>query len=165
VTDIPGTDIRVGVLDEDVPCEISFAKLLPADYLTYLPAEVANPLLKLPVLRVDQEQKALVAEWSDIGRPNSSQVAGTFDRPPSGSLRVGFAEDTVVGDSGKGAFLVVDGELVLLSTMQTATGTGAYGPFYATYISDINSKIAFLDGGSPTGYQVTTLDMTTFAPS
>jgi len=58
-------DLTVGVLDADVPTNrISYAKILPDNYADYLRAGE-----RLPVLCLDQEEKAIVKDLSSLHRP------------------------------------------------------------------------------------------------
>jgi hypothetical protein len=79
-------DITIGVLNSDVPNSISFAKILPENWTSYLPS-ISHPI-KLPVLITDQEKKAMVADLYAI----SNQVVLMR---PTNSFRLSFYEDII----------------------------------------------------------------------
>jgi hypothetical protein len=133
-------DIRIGVLDADVT-GCSFAKILPADWADYLPYNGEG----IPALVLDQEEKALVTDIAEIVSTNhwaNFQV-------PTDATRLQFYEPIISGDSGNPAFLVIGGELVLLSVW-TYGGAGS-GKSIVAYASEIAAAMTALGGGySPT---------------
>ena len=138
----PGGDTAVGVLDSDVPPEIGFVKVLQKGWGNYLwdPTD-------LPMLHLDQEEKALVREWNFLsgGYVNHTNA--------SGPLRFPFTETLIGGDSGNPGFVLIDGEAVLVLTHFTATS----GPFYTKFIDEVDGAMTALGGG----YQLTRFE---FAP-
>lgn len=140
---ISSTDIRIGVLTADVPDTIGFYKILPSDYTDVFPDRAVGA----PLLVVDQEKQAVVHDVVYLGGPGSHGE-------PTDSTRASFYELLVSGDSGHPAFLVLDGELVLLGSHRTATSF----PHLAAYISSINTAMTTLGGG----YQLTTVDLSGF---
>lgn len=139
-----GSDIRIGVLNSDVPESIGFAKVLPADFLNYLPG-IANGV---PIIALDQEEKALVQQWHF--------AAGNWVglEEPTTADRLSFHETIVLYDSSNPLFAIIDSEPVLLTCFWTALG----GEAYAGYLSQISSAMTTLGGG----YQPTTADLSGF---
>ena len=135
-------DIRIGLLDADVPQTIKHYKVLPQDW--------SNWLLQtndIPMLHLDQQEFALVRDMNRI-TTSSSYV---FHAGPLDPLRQSFSETLIGGDSGNPAFLVLDGEAILVLTHHYATG----GPFYTFYRNQVNAAMTQLGGG----YQLTELDL------
>ena len=121
---------------------------MPSNYTTYL----ANEQVKTACLGLDQEEKALIIDWNSFGGM----------RNPTDPNRLIFHENKISGDSGNPAFIIVDGELVLM-TVWTYGGAGG-GTAVANYISGINTMIATADtqAGVSTNYTVTEADFSTF---
>jgi hypothetical protein len=139
-----GSDIRIGVLNSDVPETISFAKVLPANFLDYLPGIGYG----VPVLALDQEEKALVQQW------HFASNGWTGLEEPTTADRLAFHETIISGDSGGQLFAIGNGQVALLTCFYTALG----GESYASNISQINSQMTSLGGG----YQLTEMDITDF---
>jgi len=125
-------DLVIGVLDSDVPATITPCSAPPGNFETYLP----NLNYGVPCICLDQEEKALVADaYSDTSYQ-------TF-RVPTDSKRLEFHENKIVGDSGNPAFMVVDGELVML-TVWTYGGAGS-GTDIGDQITALNQMIVDTD--------------------
>ena len=134
---IGSSDIRLGVLNEDVPGSIGFAKILPSDWATYLPGDGAD----LPFCGTDQEEKLLVFETVEL-------AGGTIVfSSPAEPVRKSFWELLIGGDSGNPALLIVGGQLVLLSTWYTAYS----GASVSYYLDQINAAMS--------GYQLSQVDL------
>jgi hypothetical protein len=101
-----------------------------------------------PALGLDQEEKALIIDFL---------TSGSF-RTPINANRLIFNESKISGDSGNPAFLIVNGELVLI-TVWTYGGPGSGTPV-AEHIAALNQMIADADAqaGVSTGYTVTEAD-------
>jgi len=141
-------DLTIYTLDSDLPSTIKPCAVMPSDYTTYL----ANEQVKTACLGLDQEEKALVIDWN---------YGGSMQKPTDPN-RLIFHENKITGDSGNPAFIIVDGELVLM-TVWTYGGAGG-GTAVADYISDLNTMIATADtqAGVSTNYTVTEADFSTF---
>ncbi len=141
-------DLTIYTLDSDLPSTIKPCAVMPSDYTSYL----VNEQVKTACLGLDQEEKALIIDWNSGGRM----------RTPTDPNRLIFHENKISGDSGNPAFIIVDGELVLV-TVWTFGGAGS-GTAVADYISDINGMIATADtqAGVSTNYTVTEADFSTF---
>ena len=155
-------DLTVGLLHEEVPPEISFAKILPDNYQDWLGTGA-----RLPALRLDQEEKALIGDvWRLSAIEEAEGVTGRytiFDEPLD-ATRTGFYEGLVIGDSGNPAFLVINGQPVLL-TVWTFGGPGA-GTSLADFRQDVNALMSQLEAGrgSVDGYQLEAADLSGFVP-
>lgn len=129
--DIAGTDLTVGLLDSDLPASITPCKFLPVDWEDYF----LTGLEHIPALCLDQEEKALVADCGDAGSMLAMRV-------PTDAARLSFYEAKIVGDSGNPAFLVLGGELILVTTWWYG-GAGA-GPFIPAFRAEIEAAIVSL---------------------
>lgn len=145
-------DLTVYTLDSALPETITPCAVLPADWSDYL-KQVSKG--RPPALCLDQEEKALVTDVSVMDSWIQFRV-------PSDSQRLAFYETKIGGDSGNPAFLIINGEPVLL-TVWTNGGAGG-GTFIPPQISALNAMIATADAqaGVSTGLEVTTIDLSTF---
>jgi hypothetical protein len=149
-------DIQIGLLDSDVPADIGFARVLPPTWEVNLPAR--SIARSLPCLCLDQEEKALV---SDLASIFSDYSVFTAPFRINSEIREGFHESKVGGDSGNPAFIILGGQLVLL-TVWTYGGAGR-GTSISPQIAAINAMMTALGGG----YQLTEVDLSgfpTYAP-
>ncbi|XP_060080648.1 uncharacterized protein LOC132560009 [Ylistrum balloti] len=143
-----GHDMVVGLLDDDVPSSISFAKVLPRNFT------VLNPhkeMVRLPVLSTDFEEKALV---EDLSYMSGSMVSLTT--PISSSTRHKYYEPKIVGDSGNPSFFIINDQLVFLFVF-TFGGAGS-GTSVQYNFDEINTIMTRLGGG----YQLTEIDLSGF---
>ena len=148
-------DLTVGVLDSDVPETISFAKILPADWASKLPAlNTTEP--RLPSIGLDQEEKGLVSDLFGItSGAGQGGAMVSFIRPAS-SLRSAFYEDKIGGDSSNPACLIINGQLVVL-TCWTGGGGGS-GTSVVYHRSALETLMTSLGGG----YSLTPIDLSSF---
>jgi len=145
---IGSSDIRLGVLNEDVPDSIGFAKILPDDWADYLPNDGAG----LPILSTDGmsgDENALVFDSVNLYHDIVITVYVTMG-PPADATRLGFWEDLIEGDSGNPRFLVIGDELVLLAAVYSIVGNEPADAIVA-YAADINAAMS--------GYQLTRIDL------
>ena len=75
----------------------------------------------------------------------------SFHTNSRSALRSPFTETLIGGDSGNPAFLLVNGEAILLLTHHYSTG----GPFYTGHLAAVNAAMAQLGGG----YQLTEAEL------
>ncbi len=141
----PGGDISIGILDADVPPEISFLKVWPRDWADYL-----WEIPQLAMLHLDQEEQALVRDCFFIVESTKTVI----HTDPVDPTRLAFSETLIGGDSGNPACFIVDGEAVLMLTHHTAGS----GPFYTAWFDELNAAMASLGGG----YQLTEFDLGAF---
>lgn len=142
----PVADIGVALLDADVPADIAFYRVLPRNWNSYLQA--TN---NLPMLHLDQEEKALVRDMSQL----NAGASYCSHKVPADPTRRSFFETLISGDSGNPAFILVNGEPILMLTHHYATA----GPFYTTHMDAVNSAMTQLGGG----YQLTEADLSVVA--
>lgn len=143
-------DLAVGILDSDVPESISFVKVLPDDWQQYIAGEG-----RLPALCLDQEEKAIVADFRYPPFTNG-RVLFSFPDDPK---RLEFSESLIGGDSGNPALLILNDELVLV-TVWTFGGAGGGTSVFA-HKDDINAMMSDLG----TDYQLTEIDMSVYEPA
>jgi hypothetical protein len=149
---ITGTDLHIGVLDADVPTNfIGFAKVLPAGYTNYFPTSLNS----IPTLCLNQQQQALVTDILSLS-PAVTNAAWLQLIAPTAATRKLFYGDKISGDSGQPCFLILHGELVVL-TVFTGGGAGS-GQFVASYTGPINATMQTLGGG----YKLTSVDLSRF---
>lgn len=144
-------DIQVALLDSDAPETIKFCKVFPENWKNYgaVCQMEYTPRGTVPTLTTDQEEKALVTDASSLSTLVNLSV-------PVDSKRLEFYESKITGDSGNPCFIILDGELVLL-TMLTYGGAGS-GTFITLEIDTINQIIS--DLGS--SYSLTTFDLSIY---
>lgn len=139
------TDIRIGVLDQNLPSSITHYTVLPGNFLDYLPSFART----VPLVVLDQEEKFIVQDITSMsGADLSHDVSGA-------ALRAPYTEALVGGDSGNPFFLVVGGQLVLLGCHFSPNG----GQHYGAYIPQINSAMTSL--GSE--YQLDVMNLSQFS--
>jgi hypothetical protein len=167
-------DASLGLLNADVPNDISFAKLLPSNWFTYLPTIYRNSntstIYKLPILSLDQEEKALVKELVYFNSSNNSVITENprqnyidpnnnyYNTYPNRAL---FNESIISGDSGNPSFLIINNQLVLITTWLGPDS----GPFYSNFINVLNTNMNLLwtrNNRSGNSYTVTTIDLSSF---
>lgn len=145
-------DITVGALDSDVPTGatgISFARVLPNAFTGKLPGSLA----KIPVIRLDQEEKALVGDLTSITSGAGFYGATVVCAVPTDSQRLLFYENLIGGDSSNPCCMIVSGKLVLLNVW-TFGGAGQ-GTSLTYYKSQINTIMSGLGGN----YALTDVDL------
>ncbi|MDA3923804.1 MAG: hypothetical protein PF904_03790 [Kiritimatiellae bacterium] len=145
-------DLTVGLLDSDVPTnQISFAKVLPDNYADY----IYNGE-RLPVIRLDQEEKALVGDLRTITRASGSLKTVCYWMLENQD-RKNFYESVILGDSGNPAFLIMQNQPVLLTVW--SFGLGGSGTSVSAFKGDIEQMMEDLGGG----YQLTEIDLSIFS--
>ena len=105
---IDKTDIMVGLLNYEVTPNIRPAKILPPDADKYIGMGTG-----MPVLTLTQWEKLSISEISYIPT-NGSRNCTIYSRAPADKSREVFAEGLIIGDSGNPAFILINGEPVLL---------------------------------------------------
>jgi hypothetical protein len=139
-------DLHVALLDSDVPSEISFAKVLPDNWINYL-----GDIYRLPALCLDFEEKALVNDF--YNGINKQWLSHTVPTDPQ---RLKFYESKIVGDSGNPALMIIGSELII-TNVWTWGGAGA-GTSIFFEKQAINQIMKELGGG----YQLTEFDFSQF---
>tara|TARA_R100000231_G_scaffold134416_1_gene107953 strand:- start:4410 stop:5666 length:1257 start_codon:yes stop_codon:yes gene_type:complete len=162
IADHGSADITVGVLNADLPDNISFAKVLPSnvnDFLKMNSVGAIDQYYRPIVVGFDFEKKLtlMVLTYMLSSSNNSTYIATPASIPdPYDNL----GEALVSGDSGNPVFIIIGGEAVLITSYKTTTN----GPSYAGYISAINTLIASADSsaGVSTGFTLTEFDLGSF---
>lgn len=164
----PNSDVAIGLLDSNVPSNIKIAKVLPTDFSTYIRVNSNNFVNLLPSLYsvvLDQEEKAILKLFTGYYGGSSTVLTAVPSSPllanqlttmvPDPSQFSSWSENIITGDSGNPNFIIIDNELVILSTFFSAGG----GPFVSnsTIYSTINSLIESLSPGQ--GYSLTPVDL------
>jgi hypothetical protein len=158
-------DIQIGMLDSDVPSSISFAKILPSNWSTYLPNLYRNTQYNsnsagLPIMTLDYDKKASVMELHYI-----ANNAGAYVRWPSqNSIFYPFLEMVIGGDSGSPSFLIVNNQLVLILTWTSSIAGPFYGGIYITPLNTAMNTLWTRNGRSGGSYTVTPIDLSGFTP-
>lgn len=132
---VGSTDILLGKIAA-LPAAVRPARILPTGYASAL------TLVGLPVLKLDQERKALVGEVQSVG--SLIQLLAV----PADAQRAAFSEGWIVNDSGSGFFLVVDDSLAMLGAAWHGLGTDD-GPNYPLNLAAIQSTCTTLGGTAP----------------
>lgn len=131
------TDIKIGLLDSDLPANVSFCKV--ADFDLVQKINVNN---KVPVLYTDASRNALVADYYYAGGFPFGKY-GEIDQPLVNSKRRDFYEQIVGGDSGNPVSFVYNNKIILLFTFVTSD----LGSTPSAYLDQINSTMTTLGGG------------------
>lgn len=144
-------DLTIYTLDSDVPPTITPCKLFPTNYTDYIYHD--NQQDTRPAsMGLDQEEKGLIIDL----------VSNRGFQTPLDADRLIFDEDKISGDSGNPAFVILNGDLVLV-TVWTMGGAGG-GTGISDNILDLNQMIIDSDAqaGVSTGYTVTEADFSAF---
>ena len=131
---LESTDIRIGVLNSDLPPNVSFCQVSSLEL-----ADFATNSNRVPVLYTDQEEKALVGDFYNTSSNGNM-------RQPSNAQRASFYEQAIGGDSGGPVGFVYNNKLILLFTFFHGYG-GEDGSSIPYYINQINSTMTTLGGG------------------
>ena len=168
IADHSTLDITVGVLNEELPDNISFSKILPLDTNDYLNLDASKNIkgyYKSIVAGFNREKQLVLMQLTALTNTSDKTTYNTkpsFVSAPYDDL----AKQISGGDSGQPLFIIIDGEAVLLSSNHIVTGTGAANaPSYAAYILVINTLIAAADStaGVSTSLEVTKFDLNSLA--
>lgn len=144
------TDICVAKLNQDIDNSITFAKILPTNWANYCPS--LNYVYTIPALAINQNKQVMIHDMVLDGWITNG-YAFTCPKDTTRSL---FYKNLIGGDSGSPAFLLINGELVLVTTW--TFGDGGSGPGYTEHKDAINT-IMTAQGG---GYQLTEIDLSNF---
>ena len=169
IADHATLDITVGVLNEELPDNISFSKIFPLDTNDYLNLDASKNIkgyYKSIVAGFNREKQLVLMQLTALTNTSDKTTYNTkpsFVSVPYDDL----AKQISGGDSGQPLFIIIDGEAVLLSSHHiVAAGTGAANaPSYAAYILVINTLIAAADStaGVSTSLEVTKFDLNSIA--
>lgn len=146
---IPGTDILVSTLNADLPSGVRPCKLLPSNIRSYSPPPTGSLTQgnRYPMVFTNQDRTLLIGGVYGYG--NSVSLG-----PAISSTFSGWSYPLRQFDSGSGVFLIVNGQLGLITNWHTTS----FGPVHSDNISQINAAIAA--NGSP--HSVSTIDLSEF---
>lgn len=139
------TDIRIAILDSDVPNTIAFAKVLPSNWSNYLPG--LNSISNIPVMCLNQTEKASIASLYAL----DSSFVNTYPTQYSS-----YFNNMITNDSGNPVFLIINGEPVIIGVFYS--GGAGYGSFISYNYDAINSAMSSLGGV----YQLTPANLSQF---
>ena len=164
IADHASEDITVGVLNEDLPEDIAFAKILPSDI---------NTFFKIAATVITEKTRPIVVGFNIDKQANLRYLRGiktilddvlytnsASDLPdPYDNLEYTLSES--VPDSSNPLFIIIDGEAVLLTSFFKTT----YSPSYSAFLSDINTLIASADSaaGVTTNLTLTEFNLDAFS--
>jgi hypothetical protein len=143
-------DILVGVVDEDLPEDIGFLKVLPKNWQNYWKSYGS---VSVPVFCSDQEHKNIVGDAVFKIDGNYKKI---LRNAPTDAQRLSFFEMLWSGDSGQPWGVILDGELILAGC--SFGGEGGTSPIHVAYHDEINAAMTTLGGG----YQLTDVDLSDF---
>jgi len=155
---VGSADLTVCKLNEDVPETIKHYKILDMQSEAFI-AKVSDPRY-LPIVFFDQEEKALVGNYSTSGVQINGfgitrwRYGGQPFYPSYYEKFYEFYETPISGDSGNPLFFIIDDEPVFQSVFYTA-GSGAPINFFKTQINNIMTNL----GG---GYQLELYDISSY---
>lgn len=128
---VGATDIRIGLLDSDLPSSVSFCKVASFDLTT-----ITDTNNRVAALYLDQERKALVGDYFNSDSAGSLNIS-------TNSQRANFYELPIGGDSACPINFVYNNKIILLFLF-TSTFGGESIPYN---IAAINSVMTTLGGG------------------
>lgn len=161
INSVYNTDITISKLAADVPSPFVFARIMPSNWLQYLP-NLGYSQPKVPVFNIEQLRRCRVLDLGVVTkRPENSYIGRINLGKPTNSQRLSYYYDAIAGDSSGAIMLIINNLPVVLTTFHTGLGTGAgagSGPNLADYKNEINAAMTTLGGG----YQLTEIDLTNF---
>lgn len=146
-------DLTICLLDSDLPASITPCKVMPANFANYLPN---IEKFGLTVFGTDYEEHAVTKDLRNIeylANENQWVLACINCTESPASL---LTETIIGGDSGNPVFMIVNGEIVLLTLW--STGGGGQGTSHHKFIPETNAAMASLGGG----YQLETVSLSPF---
>lgn len=150
---IGSTDLRLNRLSSALPASVVPAKTLPSGYIDYLPSidviENYRSAYTVPGFYINKLSEAYVIECGIAN--NSIYIYQSLDSFPD---RHDMYTVPVGGDSGSPVYLIVNDELVVLTTLHTPGS----GPAIVNNYAAINAGMTTLGGG----YQLTDISVSGF---
>lgn len=142
-------DMCIGLLDSDLPAEITPCAVAPDNLLAYINFSPA-----IPALALDAEEKGLVHDIDHIA------ARFVYTKAPTNATRLEFYEALITGDSGDPSFVIINGEPVLIGILKAVNEFMSPAGFNGV----LNAGIVSVDalGGVSTGYTVTNPDLSGF---
>ena len=143
---VGSTDIIIGLLDSDLPSNVSFCQIASLN-LAMIPSSYPN---KFPMFMSNLAKKAIVADGYAQTRFSQSYIVS------SETQRANFFESAALGTSANPMGFVYNNKLILLSLVQGSS----YGDLISNYINECNSVMSSLGGG----YQLSVFDLNPTSP-
>jgi hypothetical protein len=156
------SDIAMLVLDSPLPSKFKPAKVLPTDFLNKLKfaapgsnaASGGNYDARIPVITTNQDQWCQISELNFYSTSIRQPVSLTW---PSSALRLQwYLRGIRTNDSSHPAFVIINGETVLLGTWRYG-GPGAF-----TNLANQTNHDMINSAMLSSGYQLTTVDLSGF---
>jgi len=148
VARVGASDACVVLLDSALPAEVEPLLVLPASYQNYLHTQSGSFGYQLPLVVVNKQLQAMVADWSGWAPGAATAYASRIQ------LRAPYYHGPINGDSGSPLMLTDGTNLILLATWYTPW-TG--GDFVAG--DALTAALAALDG---TPIAPTEVDLTSY---
>jgi hypothetical protein len=146
-------DITIGILDSDVPNTITPAKILPNNYNSYLPS---NSNMYLSAVKSNIMGCITINQFKNVGLASLNLLADLFYLAFPENNYQNFYRAIILYDSGSPAFVIINGEAVLLGTF-TFGGAGR-GTFISSHKTAINTMMSQPGGG----YKLTEVNLSSF---
>lgn len=156
------SDLAIGVLDEALPTDIEFCKVLPEDFQDYLIGYETPPtdndvyIKQIPIVAIPQDWWWIIHAWRYYMYNNSN---GVVIGQPTNSTYASWYQELRGGDSGLPNGCIINNEWVLFGCAYTIPGR----PFTSLNIDWINDAMDYLSAtySKPT-YHLTEYDLSSF---
>lgn len=146
VANVGTADLRIGVLNADLPGTIQFAKVFPQNWENYL------TIRDLPIVAGDQEGKLIARQATAFNSIIDSRYFVHY--PYTSGPFVNVSEEIIKGDSGSPVFAIVNGEAVAIGCHLDVNVC----PMISAYWTEVNAAMATLGGG----YSLTAINLAGF---
>jgi hypothetical protein len=142
---VGSSDIIIGLLDSDLPSNVSFCQVASFNL-----ASIPSSTNQFPIFMSNLSKKAIIAD-------GYAQTSFTQKYAASSETQKGnFFEPAVGGTSANPMCFVYNNKLILLSLVRFSTS----GDLISNYINECNSVMSSLGGG----YQLSVFDLNPTAP-
>jgi hypothetical protein len=113
---------------------------------------------RIPLIRMNQNGQARIADWYGSFQLYAGTEKAYMWRCviPADAARQPYYANAIIGDSGQPAFVLINGEPVLLGV--TTGGGTSTGTLISEEITAVNTMMTTLGGG----YQLTAIDLSAF---
>lgn len=142
---VGSTDIIIGLLDSDLPSNISFCQVASLNL-----ANIPSSTNQFPMFMSNLPKKAIIADG--YAQANISQRYAVSSETKKGN----FFESAVDGNSANPMCFVYNNKLILLSLVRSTVS----GDLISNYINQCNAVMSTLGGG----YQLSVFDLNPASP-